>query len=89
MPSPPPPPVDPCPYCNMRYDAFRSPSVPSFQQAYQARFLLSQDQQAQGDYTVQAPRRHGILGMMRQAKLKAWAEEHLEWCRQEFESIPF
>ncbi len=73
-----------CPWCGMRYERFRSGSVPSWQDA-QARVLdMAKEHAASGNYNLPC-RRGGILGLMHECKMGAWKDEHLEWCKQEFE----
>lgn len=78
----------------MAYESFRSPAVPSFQEAYSIKIEASRDSHANGDYSDNAYR-GTVLGLMRLAKMAAWKDEHLYWCQVEYEShsveeqIPF
>jgi hypothetical protein len=77
--------------CGLSYAAFRSPDVPSFGDTYRAVYLASVAAVAeQGDYSIQARRRGGILGRMHEAKVTAW-REHLHWCelQAQAEAVPF
>lgn len=75
--------VEACPYCGLRYERFRHPTVPSFREAYEiqlerSRALVAEHQ----DYSKPADL-CAVLGLMHQLKASAWRDEHLAWCRPE------
>lgn len=76
-----------CPWCNARYEAFRSPSVPSLRAAWADMVIESEQAQAEGDFTKQV-RFNYVLGRLHQLKQRAWHDEHLHWCRMEHEEAP-
>ena len=73
-----------CPWCGLKYEKFRSSSVPTFDAAYAEVFAQSVEAHANGDYTRNAYN-GTALGYMRLMKLAAWKDEHLYWCQTEAE----
>ena len=69
-----------CPYCGLKYERFRSSSVPTFAEASEVMIAKAQRMvEEAGDYSKPA-RRSALLGFMHECKLRAWHDEHLEWC---------
>lgn len=74
-----------CPWCGLQYERFRHPSVPGFAAVQEELLAAAQVRADAGDYSLPC-RLSAILGRMREYKLAAWTNEHLEWCKQEHES---
>ena len=77
-----------CPWCQMRYERFRSMAVPDYANAYVEMLGISREAHSRGDYSVNASRGR-VLGLMRAAKQAAWRDEHLAWCKMAWEGVPF
>lgn len=72
-----------CQKCGTKYEAFRSAMVPSFAVAYG--IMLDRSRAAveeRQDYSKPACL-SAVLGYMREMKLRAWKEEHTDWCGME------
>ncbi len=73
-----------CPFCGLRYERFRC-GLPTFADVKAQMILEAKAHASEGRYNLTA-RLSAVLGRLHGLKKRAWEDEHVEWCRREWEA---